>query len=64
MAYRKEQIAIAAFTIGKDAQSVRLSRHLVQCLSGLGKESAILLATVSLPEASTGSVHEHYGPPR
>jgi hypothetical protein len=64
MAYRKEQMAIAAFTIGTDAQIVRLSRNLVQCLYCLCQESSILLATVSLPDASTGSVHEQYGPPR
>src|SRR5262249_52560108 len=46
IAYLKEQIPIAAFTIGKDAQIVRLSRKLVQCLYGFFKEPAILLATV------------------
>ena len=44
--YRKEQIPLAAFTIGKDAQIMRLSRHLVQCLDRLLKESPILLATL------------------
>ena len=43
--YLKEQLAIAAFTIGKDAQIVSLSRNLVQYLYRLCKESAILLAT-------------------
>ena len=43
--YIKEQLAIAAFTIGKDAQIVSLSRNLVQYLYRLCKESAILLAT-------------------
>ena len=32
MTDRKEQSAIAAFTIGKDTQIMRLSRNLVQCL--------------------------------
>ena len=44
--YLKEQIPIAAFPIGKDAQIMRLSRNLVQCLYCLCKESSILLATV------------------
>ena len=44
--YLKEQIAIAAFTIRKETQIVRLSRHLVQCLDRLFKESSILLATL------------------
>ena len=43
--YLKEQIPIAAFTIGKDAQIVRLSRKLVQCLYCLFKEPSVLLAT-------------------
>src|SRR5262249_128787 len=63
MAYLKEQSAIAAFTIGKDAQIMRLSRNLVQCLDRLLKESAILLATIELPNEATGAVHEQYGPP-
>ena len=46
IAYLKEQIAIAAFTIGKEAQIMCLSRNLVQCLYRLLKESAILLATL------------------
>src|SRR5262249_27583332 len=46
IAYLKEQIPIAAFTIGKEAQIMRLSRKLVQCLYGFFKEPAILLATV------------------
>ena len=46
IAYLKEQIPLAAFTIGKDAQIVRLSRNLFQCLYRLLKESAILLATI------------------
>ena len=46
IAYLKEQIPIAAFTIGKDTQIVSLSRNLVQCLYCLFKEPAILLATV------------------
>jgi hypothetical protein len=45
-AYLKEQIPIAPFTIGKDAQIMRLSRHLVQCLDRLFKEASILLATL------------------
>ena len=61
--YLKEQIAIAPFTIGKDAQIMSLSRNLVQCLDRLLKEFAILLATISRPNESTGAVHEHYGPP-
>ena len=61
--YLKEQISIAAFPIGKDAQIMRLSRNLVQCLHRLLKESSILLATLSRPNESTCSVHEHYGPP-
>jgi len=44
--YLKEQIPIAAFTIGKDAQIVRLSRKLVQGLYCFFKEPSILLATV------------------
>src|SRR6266446_10093232 len=63
MTYLKEQIPIAAFTIGKDAQIMRLSRNLVQCLDRLLKESSILLATISRPNESTGAVHEQYGPP-
>jgi hypothetical protein len=63
MAYLKEQSAIAAFTIGKDAQIMRLSRNLVQGLERLCKEPSILLATLSLPNESTGAVHEQYGPP-
>ena len=58
MAYLKEQIPIAALTIGQHAQIVRLSRNLVQGLSCLLKEPSILLATVSLPDESTGSIHE------
>ncbi len=46
LTYRKEQRPIAAFTIGKEAQIMRLSRNLVQCLDRLLKESAILLATI------------------
>ncbi len=61
--YLKEQIPIAPFTIGKDAQIMSLSRNLVQCLDRLLKEFAILLATISRPNESTGAVHEHYGPP-
>ena len=111
--YLKEQIPLAPFTIGKDAQIMSLSRNLVQCLDRLFnptatlirkgfvasrytgaynsalscrwrskhhdstganlvnvlkcrcrvKESSILLATISLPNESTGSVHEQYGPP-
>ena len=44
--YLKEQIAIAPFIIGKDAQIMSLSRNLVQCLDRFLKESAILLATI------------------
>jgi hypothetical protein len=44
--YLKEQIPIAPFTIGKDAQIMSLSRNLVQCLDRLFKESSILLATI------------------
>src|SRR5712691_5932672 len=61
--YLKEQIPIAPFTIGKDAQIMSLSRNLVQCLDRLLKESSILLATISLPNESTGSVHKQDGPP-
>jgi hypothetical protein len=64
LASRKEPMARAAVTIGTEAQIVRLSRHLVPCLAGLGKASALLLATGSLPEASPGAVPEPYGPPR
>jgi hypothetical protein len=63
MAYLKEQSAIAAFTIGKEAQIMRLSRHLVQCLYRLVKELAIPLATLSLPNEPTRSLHEQDGPP-
>ena len=58
LTYLKEQIPIAALTIGTHAQIVRLSRNLVQGLSCLLKEPSILLATVSLPDESTGSIHE------
>ena len=34
--YLKEQIPIAPFTIGKDAQIMSLSRNLVQCLDSIG----------------------------
>ncbi len=60
--YLKEQMPIAAFTIGKDAQIMRLSRNLVQYLYRLLQESAILLATSELPHESTGAVSEQYGP--
>jgi hypothetical protein len=63
MTYLKEQIPIAAFTIGKDIQMRSLSRDLVQCLDRLLKESSILLATISRPNESTGSIHKQYGPP-
>src|SRR5262245_21307106 len=43
--YLKEQIAIATFTISKDAQIMSLSRNLVQCLHRFLIESAMLLAT-------------------
>jgi hypothetical protein len=46
LTYLKEQIPIAALTIGKNAQIVRLSRNLVQGLYCLFKEPSILLATV------------------
>ncbi len=59
----KEQVPIPAFTIGKDTQLMSLSRDLVQCLSRLLKEFAILLATIERPNESTGSLHEQYGPP-
>jgi hypothetical protein len=61
--YRKEQIAIAPFTIGTYTQIMSLSRNLVQCLDRLVKESSILLATIERPHESTGSVHKQYGPP-
>jgi hypothetical protein len=63
LTYRKEQMPVAAFAIGKDAQIRRLSRHLVQCLYRLLQESSILLATISRPNEATGSVHEQDGPP-
>ena len=44
--YLKEQIPLAAFPIGKEAQIMRLSRNLVQCLHRLCKEFSILLATL------------------
>src|SRR5215471_4648762 len=46
IAYLKEQIPVAAFTIGKDTQIVRLSRKLVPCLYGFFTEPSILLATL------------------
>jgi len=46
IAYLKEQMPIAAFTIAKDAQIMGLSRNLVQGLYCLFKEPSILLATV------------------
>ena len=62
--YLKEQLPIAAFTIGKDAQIMRLSRNLVQCFDRLCKEPSILLATLSRPHEPTGSIHEQDGPPK
>src|SRR4029453_10208977 len=44
--YLKKKIPIAAFTIGKDAQIVSLSRNFFQGLYRLFKELSILLATV------------------
>src|SRR5262252_6992485 len=38
MAYLKEQMAIAALTIGKETQIMGLVRNLVQCLDRLLKE--------------------------
>ena len=64
LAYRKEQIALTALTIGKDPPVMRLARHLAQCRQRLLKESSILLATISHPPASPGSLHEPYGPPQ
>ena len=61
--YLKEQIPIAAFTIGKEAQIMCLCRNLVQGLYRLVKESAILLTTLSRPKESTGAVHAPDGPP-
>src|SRR5262245_656123 len=46
IAYLKEQMPIAAFTIGKDAQIVSLTGKLVQCFYCLFKEPSLLLATV------------------
>src|SRR5439155_24084255 len=60
--YLKEKIPIAAFTICKDTQVMSLSRDLVQCLYSLFKESSIFLATIELPNESTGSIHEQVGP--
>jgi hypothetical protein len=54
----KEQMPLAPFTIGQDAQITSLSRHLVPCLDRLLTESSILLATSERSHASTGSVHE------
>ena len=64
LTYLKEQMPITPFTIGKEAQIMRLSRHRVQCLDRLVHESPILLATLSRPNASTGAVHEQDGPSR
>jgi hypothetical protein len=44
--YLKKKIPIAAFTIGKEAQIMRLSRNRVSWLHCLWKEFAILLATI------------------
>jgi hypothetical protein len=60
----KEQIAITALTIRKDTQIVGLSRNPVSRLDRLLKEFSLLLATLSLPNEPTGSIHEQYGPPR
>src|ERR1051326_1860276 len=46
LTYLQEEIPIAAFTIGKDTQVMRLSRNFVQYLYCLFKEPAILLATI------------------
>jgi len=54
----KEQIPIAALTIGKDTQVMSLSRDLFQCLHRLLKESSILLATISRPNKSTRSIYK------
>jgi hypothetical protein len=64
MAYLKEQMAITALTIRKDTQIVGLSRNPVSGLDRLLQEFSLLLATLSLPNEPTGSIHEHYGPPR
>jgi hypothetical protein len=63
MPYLKEQSPITAFTICNDMQMRSLSRDLVQGLYRLVKELAILPATISHPNASTGAIHEEYGPP-
>jgi hypothetical protein len=62
--YRKKPRPIAAFTIGQEAQIVCLSRHLFPCLDRLFPALSLLLAPVSLPHESTGSVQEPYGLPR
>jgi hypothetical protein len=58
MTYLKEQMAIAAFTVGKDTQIMSLSRDLVQCLYRLFKEATILLTTIYFPNEPTGSIQQ------
>jgi hypothetical protein len=60
----KAQRPRAACPSGNKAQSVRLSRHRVPCRSGLCQEPALRLATVELPDESTGSLPEPEGPAR
>jgi hypothetical protein len=56
MAYLKEQIAVAAFTIRTDTQIMGLSCDLVQGLDRLVKEFSIFLATIYFPNEPTGSL--------
>ena len=56
MAYLKEQIAVAAFTIRKETQIMGLSCDLVQGLDRLVKEFSIFLATIYFPNEPTGSI--------
>ena len=56
MAYLKEQIAVAAFTIRKETQIMGLSCDLVQGLDRLVKEFSIFLATIYFPKEPTGSI--------
>jgi len=56
MAYRKEQLAVAAFTIRQETQIMGLSCDLVQGRDRLVKECALFLATIYFPNEPTGSI--------
>ena len=56
MAYLKEQVPIAALTIGKDGQIMRLSRDLVQCLDRLLKSSLMPFESGKFPAQIAASL--------